>query len=170
MVKPIQEVPQAKVKKGIDRDQWFKQKLDFAKDYAVQYWKNSKIVPAELTFSLTYFPYIDECGQHMEAYKMDEKGIIQATGSYGNLYIQIPKDMYEGLWELDDDKEYEEAQKMFQLGNPISLYLIEAHKLLKLAVPDADLFLWAEGLSNFRITDLNQEPDFKRELKKKGLI
>ena len=56
MVKPIQEVPQAKVKKGIDRDQWFKQKLDFAKDYAVQYWKYSKIVPAAV---ILLFPVKD---------------------------------------------------------------------------------------------------------------
>ena len=170
-------LPQAEVKKGYGLDEYFRDMLDSTTFYAELYWVCGKIAPAELTFSKDTFPYVDHVDD-TDAYitRIDEDATILATywGSdstkYGNLYIQLPQNYGDRIYDLENDQDFEEAQKMFQLGNSDSQYLIEAHKLLKLAVPDADLFLWAGSPTTFYITDLNQDPSFKRELKKKGLI
>ena len=38
------------------------------------------------------------------------------------------------------------------------------------AYPDADLVLWTSDIASLHITDLNQDHEFKRKLKKIGLI
>ena len=166
-------LPQAEVKKGYGLDEYFRDTLDSTTFFAELYWVCGKIVPAELTFSQDTFLYNDSDDYIT---RIDEDATIRATywgddtTKKGNLYIQLPKNLGDRIYDLENDQDFEEAQKMFQWDNSDSQYLIEAHKLLKLAVPDADLFLWAGSPTTFYITDLNQDPSFKRELKKKGLI
>ena len=131
------------------------------------------LLPVSIFSPQDSFPYNDTDDYIT---RIDEDATIRATywgtdtKKDGNLYIQLPKNLGEIVYDIENDQDFEEAQKMFQLGNSNSQYLIEAHHLLRLAVPDADLFLWAESPTTFRLTDLNQDPSFKRELKKKGLI
>ena len=170
-------LPQAEVKKGYGLDEYFRDTLDSTTFFAELYWVCGKIAPAELTFSKDTFPYVapmDDTDVYIT--KIDEDATIRATywgadtTKDGNLYIQLPQNLGDRIYDIENDQDFEEAQKMFKLGNSNSQYLIEAHKLLNLAVSGADLFLWAESPTTFRLTDLNQDPHFKRELKKKGLI
>ena len=66
--------------------------------------------------------------------------------------------------------EYRAAKKMLQIDAIDKKYLWEARNILKLAVPDADLVLWTSDIASLHITDLNQDHEFKRKLKKTGLI
>ena len=170
---------QTDAKKGITLDEWFMQSVDFATNISENYYGKDKISPAEITISSDYFPYISD-SDIPEDYisRVNGRGILQATywgidhAKRGSIYVQYFQDVFfRSMMEIEDDKELSKAKKIFQIATSDKKYLIDAHKLLNAAVPDADLFMWAEGdLKTLHITDLNQELDFKRELKKRNLV
>ena len=170
---------QTDAKKGITLDEWFMQSVNFATNISENYYGKDKISPAEITISSDNFPYISD-SDIPEDYisRVNERGILQATywgmnhAKHGCIYVQYFKDVfYRSMMDIADDKELSQAKKIFQIPTSDKKYLIEAHKLLNAAVPDADLFMWAEGdLTTLHITDLNQDPDFKRDLKKRNLV
>ena len=71
---------------------------------------------------------------------------------------------------IEDEDEFSKAQDIFKVTTTDPSYLIEAHKYLKETIPGAELFMFAYTETTLRVVDLNQDPSFKRELKKKGLI
>ena len=168
-------LPQAEVKKSIDCDDCFMKIIDEVRNIAENFHGEDKICPAEITFSQDMFCYANN-----EKYisRVNNRGVMQATyygldtTKDGHIYVQYFKDvLLRNMSEIQDDKEFEAAQKMLQIGTgAYKKYLVEAHRVLKAAFPNANLFLWASDLTSLHITDLDQEHEFKRMLKKKGLI
>jgi hypothetical protein len=84
--------------------------------------------------------------------------------------LQHFKNAFSGIYEIEDEDEFSKAQDIFKVTTTDPSYLIEAHKYLKETIPGAELFMFAYTETTLRVVDLNQDPSFKRELKKKGLI
>ena len=173
-----QVLQQAEVKKDIGRDECFMKIINTASSVAENYYGKDKISPAEITFSQDMFCYVtDEANNDVYISRVNEKGVMQATyfgldtTKDGHIYVQYFKDLLlRNMSEIQDDKEYEAAKKMLQIDEIDKKYLWEARNILKLAVPDADLVLWTSDIASLHITDLNQDHEFKRKLKKTGLI
>ena len=177
MGKEKKVLPQAEVKKGICLEEWKMIVINMVANFVCGYYWEGMIAPAEITFSQDMFPYInDEADGEIYITKVNDKGVMQATywgadiEKSGNIYVQHFKNVLSGLYEIEDDEEFGKAKEIFKIHATDPSVLIEAHNLLKLAVPDTDLFMYARNETTLHVVDLNQDPSFKRELKKKGLI
>ena len=172
------QVQQEEAKKGIGRDKCLMEIVDTVSIIAENYYGVDKICPVEITFSQDIDHYITNFGTNDLYYnKVNEKGIMLATCTGGKkhlrgcIYIQYFKDIFlPCISKILDDVEYRAAKKMLQIDAIDKKYLWEARNILKLAVPDADLVLWTSDITALHITDLNQDHEFKRKLKKTGLI
>lgn len=172
------QVQQEEAKKGIGRDKCLMEIVDTVSIIAENYYGKDKAFPVEITFSQEINRYVTDYTTH-DIYdnRVNNKGIMQATyrgyskPMKGHIYIQYFKDIFlPCISQIQDDVEFEAAKEMLQIDTIDKKYLWEARNILKLAVPDADLILWTSGITALHITDLNQDHEFKRKLKKTGLI
>ena len=174
----MQVLPQAEVKKDIGRDECLKEIVDAVSIVAKNYYGKNKISPIEMTFSQEINTYITNhsTGDVYDA-RVNNNGIMLATyrgyskSMKGHIYIQCFKDIFlPCISQIQDDNEFEAAKDMLRIDTIEKKYFREAHKLLKLAVPEADLVVWTSDITRLHITDLNQDHEFKRMLKINGLI
>lgn len=171
-------LPQAEVKKNIGRDECLKEIVDAVSIVAKNYYGKDKISPMEMTFSQEINTYVTNhsTGDVYDA-RVNDNGIMLATyrgyskPMKGHIYIQCFKDIFlPCISQIQDDNEFEAAKDMLRIDTIEKKYFQEAHKLLKLAVPEADLVVWTSDITRLHITDLNQDHEFKRMLKINGLI
>ena len=173
----MQVLPLAEVKKGISLDEWVKLLFTWVVNTVCDHYGEGMIAPAEISFSQDVLLYESDYNSgDLYSTRVNDKGIMQATyfgdnhEKSGRIYLQHFKNAFSGIYEIEDDDEFSKAQDIFKVTTTDPGYLIEAHKYLKETIPGAELFMFAYTETTLRVVDLNQDPSFKRELKKKGLI
>ena len=113
----MQVLPQAEVKKGISLDEWVKLLFTWVVNTVCDHYGEGMIAPAEISFSQDVILYDDSVDSgDFYTTRVNTNGVLQAVywgdnhEKSGRIYLQHFKNAFSGIYEIEDEDEFIEAE------------------------------------------------------------